>query len=120
MRIIRKVLNKNLLFFVIVFLGFVLRFYALDKIPASLNPDEASLGYTAFSLLTTGADEHGKFLPLALKSFGDWKLPGYPYFSIIPVLIFGLNSFSTRFVSAIAGIFAVLRLARFQLNTGQG
>ena len=102
-------MKKNLFFlFLIIVLAFLLRFYALDKVPGSLNPDEASLGYTSFSILKTGADEHGKFLPLSLQSFGDWKLPVYSYIGVIPVALFGLNEFSARFTSMITGVIAVL------------
>jgi 4-amino-4-deoxy-L-arabinose transferase-like glycosyltransferase len=109
MKRISQYLNKNLILLLfIVFLASFLRLYALDKIPASLNPDEVSLGYTSFSLLKTGADEHGRFLPLALESFGDWKLPVYSYIGMIPIALFGLNDFSTRLTSALAGILAVV------------
>ena len=105
---ISKFLNKTLiLLFFIVLIASFLRVYSLDKIPASLNPDETALGYNAFSLLHTGADEHGVFLPLALQSFGDWKLTGYSYTSIVPVALFGLNAFSVRITSAIAGVVGV-------------
>lgn len=108
MKIIKS-LNKTLiLLFFIVLIASFLRVYSLDKIPGSLNIDEAAVGYTSFSLLHTGMDEHGVFLPLSLQSFGDWKLPGYSYFGTIPVAVFGLNEFSTRIPSATAGIIAVL------------
>ncbi len=104
----KKILNWKLALILVVLLAATLRFYALDKIPASLNPDEVALGYNAFSLLHTGADEHGVFLPLALQSFGDWKLPGYSYVSILPIALFGLNAFSVRITSAIAGVVGVI------------
>ncbi|MCL4418702.1 glycosyltransferase family 39 protein [Patescibacteria group bacterium] len=100
--------NWKVLLTVIIIIAAFLRFYALDKIPASLNPDEASLGYTSFSLLKTGADEHGKFLPLSLQSFGDWKLPVYSYIGVVPIALFGLSEFSVRLTSAIAGVVGVL------------
>jgi 4-amino-4-deoxy-L-arabinose transferase-like glycosyltransferase len=92
----------------IVLLAIFLRFFLLDKIPGTLNPDETALGYTSFSLFKAGIDEHGKFLPLALQSFGDWKLPGYSYFSVLPVIFFGLNVFSVRFISALSGVLGVV------------
>ena len=114
---ISKSLNKTivLIFFIFLIAAF-LRLYALDKIPGSLNPDETALGYTSFSLLHNGMDEHGKFLPLALQSFGDWKLPGYSYFGILPVAVFGLNEFSTRLPSAISGIIGVLLIFYISLK----
>lgn len=99
---------KGILLLVIIILAFFLRIYKLGEIPASLNPDETALGYNAYSILKTGADEHGELLPLALKSFGDWKLPVYSYVGIIPVALFGLNEFSVRFTSAMAGVVGVL------------
>lgn len=103
-----KAYKFGLVVFLIILLAFVLRVYKLGEIPASLNPDEAALGYTSFSLLKTGADEHGKFLPLSIQSFGDWKLPLYPYLGVIPVALFGLNEFSVRFISVLSGVIGVL------------
>lgn len=100
---------KQWLFLVIiVFLGLLLRIYRVDEIPGSLSPDEAALGYNAYSLLKTGADEHGVFFPLSLQSFGDWKLPGYPFFTILPVMFFGLTDLAIRLPSVIAGVISVI------------
>ena len=44
--------------------GFILRFWQLGVNPASLDWDEASLGYNAYSLLKTAKDEYGTLLPL--------------------------------------------------------
>ena len=44
---------------IILLLAFILRFYRLDTYPL-LNPDEAAIGYNAYSLLQTGKDEHGQ------------------------------------------------------------
>jgi len=98
---------KAILLLAIIILAFFLRMYKLGEIPASLNPDEAALGYNAYSILKTGADEHGQFLPLALKSFGDWKLPVYSYLTAISVAFFGLTEVAVRIPSAIAGVLGV-------------
>lgn len=102
-------MNKKslILLFSIVLLGAVLRVIFFGFAPPALNIDEAALGYNAYSLLKTGADEHGRFLPLSLESFGDWKLPVYSYITVIPVWILGLNEFSTRVPSILAGILAI-------------
>lgn len=104
----KKLFLQNALLIAIVALGLLLRVLFLQASPPSLNVDEAALGYNAFSILTTGADEHGKFLPLTLESFGDWKLPGYVYADIIPVAIFGLSEFSTRLPSILAGVAGII------------
>ena len=43
-----------------------------------------------------------------LESFGDFKPPLYAYLDIIPIKIFGLNEFATRFPSAFFGVLTVL------------
>jgi len=105
----RKSISKvATLFWFILFLGIALRVYRLTQVPASLNPDEAALGYTAYSLLKTGADEHGESFPLIFKSFGDWKMGLYSYLTILPVALFDLTETTTKFVSVISGISGIL------------
>lgn len=88
---------------IIFLLSLVIRTYNLTSTPPSLNPDEAAVGYNAYAILKTGGDEHGKFLPLYMQSFGDWKLPGYSYIDIPFVAAFGLSEFSVRLPSVLAG-----------------
>ena len=88
----------------------VLRFYKFGEVPVGLNRDEASIGYTAYSILTTGKDEYGKSFPLSFKSFGDWKLPLYSYLTIPFIKLFGLSDFSVRLPSALAGILTVIAI----------
>src|SRR3990172_3711920 len=93
----------------ILILAAVLRFWHISQNPPSLYWDEASLGYNAYSILKTGRDEHGKFLPFTnFAAFGDYKPPGYIYFSVPSVGVFGLNEFAIRFPSAFFGILTVL------------
>lgn len=105
----KRFLNWKLFLVLIIFLAAFLRFYQLGLNPPSLTWDEAAWGYNAYSLGIDGKDEFGKFLPLDyLESFGDFKPPMYAYLDIIPVKIFGLNEFSTRFPSALFGVLTVL------------
>src|SRR3989338_5523974 len=87
----------------IVFLSVMLRIPNLQKYPPSLYSDEANQGYNAFLLLKTLRDEHGNFLPLSLRSFGDWKPPLQTYLMLPSIAIFGLNEFSVRIPNAILG-----------------
>lgn len=106
-------MNKNItLFFLILILGTLLRFFYITKIPNGLYSDEAAYGYNTYSILLTGRDEHGTFLPLAFKSFGDYKAPFYFYFLIPFVKIFGLSEFAVRFPSVILGL-ALITLVYF-------
>lgn len=97
--------NKSLV--VILILGAALRLWGLSGNPPHLTSDEAALGYNAYSILKTGKDEHGEFLPVIFKSFGDWK-PGLYIYLLAPfVAALGLNEWSVRLPSAFAGIVAV-------------
>lgn len=100
----------------ITLLGGFFRFYFLEKSPPSLNFDEASLGYNAYSLLKTGRDEYGNFLPVSLRSFDDYKPALYSYLDIVPLAVFGLNDFAVRIPSALAGSFSILLVALIGLR----
>jgi len=97
-----------ILFIAIFFLGAFLRFHDLGKIPNSLDWDEVSWGYNAYSILHTGKDEYGALLPLSFKAFGDYKQPVYVYADVIPVKLFGLNAFSVRFPNALLGSLSII------------
>lgn len=92
----------------IVFISFALRIYQLGKVPISPDLDEASLGYNAYSILHTGRDEYGKFLPMVFRSFDDYKPGLYVYLTVPFVAIFGLNTFAVRLPAAIIGVLAVI------------
>jgi len=94
----------------ILIMALFLRGYGLEKSPISINWDEASLGYNAYCLLTTGKDEYGKSWPLSIRSFNDYKPALYSVLTVPFVKAWGLNQGSTRAVSAVAGTFSVLGL----------
>ena len=98
---------KGKIVWLILFVAFLLRFISVKDFPAGFNADEASLGYDAYSILHTGRDQWGNYLPLVLKSFGDYKPPLYTYLSIPSIAIFGLNVFATRLPNVIIGTLAV-------------
>ena len=97
-----------ILFIVIFLLGAFLRFHDLGKVPNSLDWDEVSWGYNAYSILHTGRDEYGVFLPLSFKAFGDYKQPVYVYAEVLPIKLFGLNAFSVRFPNALLGTLSII------------
>lgn len=111
----------------VLILALLLRVMAIAQYPVGFTPDEASFGYDAYSLLKTGKDQWGEAWPLALRSFGDFKLPLYSYLTIPSVAIFGLNEFAVRLPGAIFGTLAVLvtfflvgellRRSKFQIST---
>lgn len=101
---------KNKVWFIllgILIVASLLRLIKLDSVPISPDWDEVSLGYNAYSIMQTGRDEYGKFLPVVLRSFDDYKPALYSYLAIPSIKILGLNVFSVRLPSAIFGILAV-------------
>jgi 4-amino-4-deoxy-L-arabinose transferase-like glycosyltransferase len=99
---------RKLALILIISLAFLLRIVWLDKYPAGFTADEASLGYDAYSILKTGKDQWGQGFPLALRSFGDFKLPIYTYLTIPSVAVLSLTEFAVRLPGAILGTLAVL------------
>ncbi len=101
-------MKSRLLLIIIILLGFTLRVVQVGSIPAILNRDEAALAYNALLLKETGRDEWGRHWPLALESFGDYKLPGYPLILIGSFSLFGYNDTAVRMQSVIAGTILIL------------
>lgn len=107
--IIKQSRKLPFIFFLLILLfGFAIRIYRVGTAPSAVNVDEASFGYIAHSLAQTGKDEHGIAYPLTFQAFGDQKLPIYAYLLIPIVRIFGINSFSVRLPSVIAGTFLIV------------
>ena len=103
MFLIKRNLSTVIILCFILFVSLFLRLYDLNNIPLGFHIDEASLGYNGYSLSLTGRDENNNTLPLYVDMFGDNRPSGYHYLTIVPINIFGLNEFSTRFPSAFLG-----------------
>lgn len=95
------------IFWLILFIAFILRFYRLGEVPLTLNWDETSNAYNAYSIAKTGRDEYGDFLPITNRSFDDYKPPLYMYLNIPSVAVFGLTPFAARLPSAFFGFLTV-------------
>jgi len=57
-------------FIILIIISFISLFFNLHKKNVShpgFSADEAAFGYNAYSLLKTGRDEYGTFMPLRLK-----------------------------------------------------
>jgi 4-amino-4-deoxy-L-arabinose transferase-like glycosyltransferase len=108
--------NKVTLVFLSIFflIGLILRTYQLESFPVGFHIDEASKGYSAYSILKTGMDDNGNLFPLYIDIFGDNSPSGYHVLAVIPVAILGLTEFSVRLPGAISGalsIFAIYLLS---------
>lgn len=98
----------KIIFGLTLILALVLRLWQLNNFPPSLNWDEVSLGYNAYSILHTGKDEWGKFLPVSFRAYGDYKLPAFVYLDVPFISIFGLNQWGVRIPSAFLGVGTVI------------
>jgi len=98
-----KVSKTEILVGLVFLVALALRVFRLGQYPVSMRMDEVAIGYNSFSILKTGTDEWGKFLPLQFRSIGDYKPPVLVYLGTIGVGIFGLNEFGVRIVTAFFG-----------------
>lgn len=88
---------------IIFIVAAILRFWAISSLPSSLSMDEIAVGYDSYSILKTGRDQHGEFLPLSFKSVGDYKAPVAFYLTVPSLLLFGENELGVRFPAAFLG-----------------
>ena len=91
----------------VLVLALAVRLYHVDSLPSILNRDEAALAYNALLLHQTGHDEWGRSWPVALESFGDYKLIGYPLLITGVFQVLGYSDLAVRLPSVIAGVVIV-------------
>jgi 4-amino-4-deoxy-L-arabinose transferase-like glycosyltransferase len=82
--------------------------YQLSSVPASLFGDEIDVGYHAYSILKTGRDYSGNFMPLHFHSLAEWRTPLYLYSTVPTVAVFGVTPLGVRLPAAIFGALSVL------------
>src|SRR5579859_1097110 len=83
----------------VVLLGGVLRFYALERLPPGLYQDEAVEGFDALRVL------HGEF-PIYFES-NNGREPAFMYFLAAGIALLGRTPLALRAVSAAAGTAAI-------------
>lgn len=111
-----KLDKKYLYLFLIVLLGFLLRFYRLLDFPVQLNHDEVSQLYDAISIAQTGRDIYGNFLPVMMKSVNDFKSPFYTYITSLFYFIFGGGELTIRLPGAFFGTMIIFAVYFFVLK----
>ena len=101
--------GRGLLLALVAFavLVLVVQFTGLTDRPTGFYLDESSFSWNAWSLVTTGADEHGRPWPIFFESFGDWKTAPYIYLLAAVFAITGPSILAARVLSASAGVAAV-------------
>lgn len=102
-------MNKNYLILTgIIIAAFFFRFFILPSVPPSASLDEASIGYNAYSILKTGADEYGNKFPILLRAYDDWRPALYVYLVIPFIKFLGPNVLSVRLPSVILSVLTVV------------
>ncbi|MBN1168600.1 hypothetical protein JXA63_01800 [Candidatus Woesebacteria bacterium] len=99
-------MNKIILILILLLASF-LRLWKLDQVPVSLFSDELDVGYQAYSIIKTGRDYSGNFLPLHFASLAEFRTPLYIYASVPTVAVFGITPYGVRLPAAIFGILGV-------------
>jgi hypothetical protein len=96
----------------------------LDTVNAGFFCDEASILFNARCIAEDGRDEHGEFMPLFFKAFGEYKSSPYIYATTVVELFFGGEPhWTARVPSAMAlGVLllCVFYLLKRQVGAGCG
>src|SRR5215813_12676405 len=112
--VIKKILLRDrLLFFLIIVLSSVLRFYEFPLLPSRLSSDEVSAGYETYALLLHGTDRWGNKFPVYFPGWGSGQNVLLSYLNIPFVKFFGLTAFAERFSSALLGLLTIIVLYAF-------
>ena len=103
-----SLVKKHSLFTSIIILSLFLRLYRVSSTPHDLYVDEVAIGWNAYSILKTGRDEYGTFMPLTFRSYDDYKPPLYIYLTSVTMAIVGKNALAVRLPAVIAGTLTVM------------
>ena len=93
-------------FLLTLFLLVIVRIYHLSQ--PTLFGDEMDVGYQALSLLQSGRDYKGNFLPLYIQSLTESRAPLLMYASLPSVALFGLTPLAIRLPPLIFGLASLL------------
>jgi len=105
---LRSVLKSRQALSIVSFLVYCfLIFENLTGFPPYFFCDEAVHGVEAQSLLQTGRDRSGEFLPLLVRGLGEFQLALSVYFQVPFNAVFGLNEFAVRARSAALSVIGV-------------
>ncbi len=103
----KKLLTSKKLIVLIIIIAAFLRLYKLDQVPVALFGDEVDVGYQAYSILKTGRDYYGNFMPLHFHSLAEYRTPLYLYSAVPSVALFGISALGVRLPAAIFGIASI-------------
>jgi len=93
----------------------VAHFARLTEVPRGLYFDECSIGLNAALVARDGHDEHGVFLPVFFKTFGNLKNPVTIYAAALLFRLLGVSDWALRampalfFLVFLGGLWALVR-----------
>ncbi len=111
-----KLRNYIFLFLIILILGIFLRVWKISEFPLPLSHDEVSQAYDAISIIETGKDIYGNFLPTIFVSVGDFKSPFYTYATSLVYFLIGNHEWMIRVSGVIFGILIIPAVFWFTLK----
>ncbi len=106
-----KIISKSkIILLLVVFIASILRLWKISEVPVSLFGDELDVGYQAYSILKTGKDYYGNFMPIHFHSLAEWRAPLYLYSSVPTVGVFGITPLGVRLPAAFFGVLGVITI----------
>ena len=117
----RKKLYHYLLPILLLFLGALLRLFALGEVPGGMHQDESFVALNALDLYHEGRDSAGLFWPVYMSSWGDGQSAMYIWLLLPLIALNGgtVNAFICRIPQAAVGIltlWAVYCLMKYMFN----
>ena len=107
----QKLKNSAFFWFLLILLiASFLRLWQVSRIPPGPFGDELDVGYHAYSILKTGKDYYGQFLPTYIHSLAEWRAPLFIYSAVPFIGIFGLNELGVRAAAVFFGILGIFLL----------
>lgn len=97
-----------ILFFILIGLTGLIRFWNLGSVPHGMTWDEAAIGYNGYAVITTRRDEWLQKIPVSFQSFGDYKAPAAIYINGLFTTVLGMKLWVVRLPFALAGVVAVV------------
>lgn len=101
-------MKSIILLIAVLFLAAFFRLYNLTSVPPSPSLDEVSIGYNAYSILKTGADEYGEKFPILLRAYDDWRPALYVYLVVPFIKLLDLNVLAVRLPSVMLSVLIVV------------
>lgn len=99
--------KKNYILIFIIAVAILLRTVGLNNMPPSLYGDELTAAYDSYSILKTGHDQKGNFLPITFE-LGGSRPAGYIYASVPFVWALGPTALGIRMLSVLSGLGIVI------------